>query len=417
MGRHLIPVMPTQIGAFLGALFLSSIPSFAAADPSLVTFKGAGAIVGETPVVAELKISLAPGNYRLRPRNPAPPLYAQVFSDQGKLYLATILKPSHAESDPTYSLEAQPDLTSQPVGIEFRPSGSNLDVFINGKLFTTYRTDEPTKPYFWPLIGPTNVGFTRAYPLKPDVEGEDHDHPHHRSLWFTHGKVNGVDFWASDPNNKPGSNFGTIQESSRTIVASGPAVGILRTTDNWIGPDDKVVCEDERVVRFYNTANTRILDFDIALKAVNGPILLGDTKEGTFGLRLASSMDVTKKTGGRITNAEGVNDDQTWGKASSWVDYTGPLQGKTVGVAILNHPNSFRYPTTWHVRTYGLFAANPFGWRDFGLKESGDHILPANQILHFRYRLILHEGDTHSARIPNAFRNYATPPTLVLEKG
>ena len=113
-----------------------------------------------------------------------------------------------------------------------------------------------------------------------------------------------------------------------------------------------------------------------------------------FGLRVASSMDVNKKHGGRITNAEGLTDDRAWGKASPWVDYTGPVEGKTVGIAILNHPRSFRYPTTWHVRTYGLFAANPFGWQDFGLGRSGEHTLPAGESIRFGYRVILHEGDT-----------------------
>ena len=77
-----------------------------------------------------------------------------------------------------------------------------------------------------------------------------------------------------------------------------------------------------------------------------------------FGLRVATSMDVTSKKGGKIINAEGIENTPAWGKPSPWVDYTGPVGGKTVGVAIFNHPSSFRYPTTWHVRDYGLFAAN-----------------------------------------------------------
>ena len=101
---------------------------------------------------------------------------------------------------------------------------------------------------------------------------------------------------------------------------------------------------------------------------------------------------------------------QAWGKASPWVDYSGPVDGKTVGIAILNHPGSFRYPTTWHVRTYGLFAANPFGWHDFGLSKSGDYTLPADAELRFGYRVILHEGDAGSARIADAFDRYAEPP-------
>ena len=134
-----------------------------------------------------------------------------------------------------------------------------------------------------------------------------------------------------------------------------------------------------------------------------------------FGVRVASSMDVDKKKGGKITNAEGLSDDQAWGKPSPWVDYTGPVEGETLGIAILNHPESFRHPTTWHVRTYGLFAPNPFGWRDFGQKRSGDHTLASGESIRFRYRLILHTGDTTSARLPQAYQAYTVPPTIDVE--
>ncbi len=163
----------------------------------------------------------------------------------------------------------------------------------------------------------------------------------------------------------------------------------------------------------------RILDFDVTLKATNGPVTFNDTKEGMLGVRVASSMDVAKgkaKGDGKITNAEGITDDAAWGKASPWVDYVGPVDGKTVGLAILNHPESFRYPTTWHVRTYGLFAANPFGWHDFGMKTKGDHTIAKGDQVRFRYRLILHEGDTPSAQLASAFKAYAQPPAVELQR-
>ena len=188
--------------------------------------------------------------------------------------------------------------------------------------------------------------------------------------------------------------------------------GVVRTTDDWLGPDGKKVCEDERVLTVYKTRAHRVFDFDVTVKATDGAVTFGDTKEGMFGLRVASSMDVNRKKGGKITNAEGLTDDAAWGKASPWVDYTGPVSGETVGAAILNHPDSFRYPTTWHVRTYGLFAANPFGWHDFGLKKSGEYTLPAGESIRFRYRVILHAGDTASARLPQAFEAYAKPPRV-----
>jgi hypothetical protein len=270
---------------------------------------------------------------------------------------------------------------------------------------TEYRIDVGNKPFFFPIIGPTGESFTRAYPMET-VPGEDRDHPHQRSFWFTHGNVNGVDFWSET------KDAGTIREMARRVVVEGPAIGRLWTRNAWLAPGDRKVCEDERTVTFYHTRGPRIIDFEITIHATDGPVTFGDTKEGMFGLRVASSMDVKKKTGGRITNAEGVTDLKAWGQASPWVDYVGPVRDKTVGIAILNHPGSFRYPTTWHVRDYGLFAANPFGWHDFGRSERGDYTIPAGQSIRFGYRVILHEGDTASIGMPALFRAYAEPPAV-----
>jgi len=154
----------------------------------------------------------------------------------------------------------------------------------------------------------------------------------------------------------------------------------------------------------------------LILVSNRGPVTFGDTKEGMFGLRVASSMDVNKKRGGLILNAEGLRDDAAWGKPSAWVDYSGPLGGRTVGIAILNHPDSFRYPTHWHVRTYGLFAANPFGWHDFGIGKSGTYTLPQGHSLRFSYRVIFHDGDAQAARIAEHFRQYASPPAITVER-
>jgi hypothetical protein len=398
--------------ALLVAGSLLAAPAPAGAAKWLVTVRGNAAELGETPVVAEVPANVPPGDYTLRAEDAADGGRAQVYADAGKNYFAAVLKRVPARREVVYTMT--PEATSRPngAGVEVRPSGKDLEVLVGGKPFTVYRADEATKPYYYPVIGPTGAPFTRAYPMKTDVAGEDKDHPHQRSLWFTHGSVNGFDFWASDPVNKPSPKFGTIRETSRPTVASGAAAGVIRTTDDWLGPDGKKVCEDVRVMTVYDTATARVLDFDITVKATAGPVIFGDTKEGMFGLRVASSMDVTHKQGGKITNAEGINDDAAWGKASPWVDYTGPVDGKTVGIAVLNHPESFRYPTTWHVRTYGLFAANPFGYHDFGRKDRGDYTIEPGQSIRFRYRVVFHEGDTASARVADAFRAYSEPPAV-----
>lgn len=398
--------------ARLGLLGLA-LPLLLGADGApRVVVRGQGTKLGETPILVEITAPIKPGAYCLIPPAPepkpgravfTPTPHVSVFRDGPKTYLATTLDGVPAEGETRYTLvPPEPDSP----GVTLTDEKDDVVVKAEGEPFTTYHARTGPKPFYFPLIGPTGKRFTRAYPME-DVPGEKRDHPHQRSMWFTHGKVNGVDFWAET------KGHGSIVETSRQLVHGAPAVGIIRTTDDWLGPNGKLVCKDERTVKFYSTRYpVRILDFAITIKASNGPVTFGDTKEGMFGVRVASSMDVDAKKGGKITNAEGLTDAAAWGKPSPWVDYVGPVDGTTVGIAILNGPGSFRHPSTWHVRTYGLFAANPFGWHDFGMKKSGDYTIPAGESIRFAYRLILHTGDTASADLPAAYAGYAKPPTV-----
>jgi hypothetical protein len=118
-------------------------------------------------------------------------------------------------------------------------------------------------------------------------------------------------------------------------------------------------------------------------------------------------MDVDSKKGGSIINSNGITDKAAWGKRAAWVDYHGPVNGKTVGVAVLNHPSSFRHPTPWHVRTYGLFTANPFGLKSLGQREGGAFTLKKSKRLTLRHRVIFHNGDEKAAKIAAAYKAYA----------
>jgi hypothetical protein len=387
----------------LGSIGLVVLCGSTSAKDWKLTFRPSPPIAAQTPVVIPAPDGLDEGVYRLSAESNAAAASAVVSTVDGKRTLTAVLPAISAPM--TFVLKKDHAKGSPDSGVAFVPQGANLEVKIDGKMFTVHRVDVGAKPFLFPLIGPTGDSYTRAYPMEK-VDGEDTDHPHQRSFWFTHGLVNGVDFWSEL------KNHGTIKETERTISAPTPVLGRLATRDDWLGPDGAKVCEDERVLTVYDTGLVRILDFSVKLKATQGPLVLGDTKEGMFGLRVASSMDVTKKTGGKIRNAEGLEDDKAWGKPSRWVDYSGPVDGEMVGITVLNHPNSFRYPTTWHVRTYGLFAANPFGWHDFGMPEKGDHTIPKGESVWFGYRVILHAGDGPSASVGDQFANYASPPTV-----
>ena len=277
-----------------------------------------------------------------------------------------------------------------------------VKVKIDGELFTDYLTETGPKPILWPVIGPGGVAMTRAYPMK-DLEGEKHDHPHQRSLWFTHGEVNGVDFWSEL------KDHGSIAHREYVQCEGGPGSAVIATRNDWLDAQGKKVCEDQRRLTFAAGEHGRTIDFDITLKASEGPLTFGDTKEGAMGIRIPTVMDVNSKKGGRIVTSEGLTDTAAWGKPASWVDYHGMVDKQHVGVAILNHPSSFRYPTRWHVRDYGLFAANPFGLKDFEKNDklNGSHTVQAGESIALRYRFVFHRGDEKAAAIAQAFEEYA----------
>jgi len=301
---------------------------------------------------------------------------------------------------------ADPSPSAPPKeGVQISRLADRLRVEINGQLFTEYFYKDVPRPYCYPLIGPGDAAMTRNWPMK-DTPGEEQDHPHHRSLWFAHGAINGHDFWSEQ------KAFGKTVHEDFLEVKSGKKEGVIRSRNKWVAADGVVVCTDERTLRFYNPgrASERLFDFEITLKASNGDLTFGDTKEGTMAVRLAETMRLKGKVGqGHIVNSAGVRDGQTWGKRAEWCDYYGPVEGKTVGIAILDHPQNPRHPTWWHVRDYGLFAANPFGQHDFESlpdKTAGNLTVPAGQSVTFRYRFYLHEGDEQQAKVAEKYKQY-----------
>lgn len=295
-------------------------------------------------------------------------------------------------------------------GVHITQREDRLEIDLNGKHFTDYFFKDVPRPYYYPVMGPGESPMTRDWPMKNSPD-EEHDHPHHRSLWFAHGSVNGIDFWSE------ARNYGKIVHESFSEIQSGSKVGVIKSKDNWMSPAGKRVCSDERTVRIYapEADDSRILDFEITLKATDGDVVFGDTKEGTMACRLAETMRLKGKTGhGHIINSGGIRDDETWGKRAEWCDYYGPVDGKTVGVAIFDHPENPRHPNWWHVRDYGLFAANPFGRHDFEkLKDTaaGNFTIPAGKSVTFRYRFYFHPGDDQNARVAEKYRQYIKAST------
>ncbi len=282
-------------------------------------------------------------------------------------------------------------------------------VEVGGKLFTEYHYKDADRPYFYPVIGPTGVNVTRHWPMKtgvPGSENEQQDHKHHRSLWFTHGDVNGHDFWTEGKGPK------IVQTALAT--RSGREKGVIETESKWLSKDGKTVCTDRRRHVIYDTSEwkpeCRMMDFEITIRASHGKVVLGDTKEGSMAMRVAPTMRVKGKVAkGHIVNSEGVRDKKAWGKRAKWCDYYGPVEGQVVGIAIFDHPSNPRHPTWWHARDYGLGCANPFGISHFEKKPrgTGDLEIAAGESVTFRYRVYIHRGDEKEGEVEKRYREFA----------
>lgn len=301
--------------------------------------------------------------------------------------------------------------------VKLTPLDDRVRVEIRGQLFTEYIFKVAKRPYCYPVLAADGTSLVRDFPMK-ETPGEDRDHPHHRSLWFAHSNVNGIDFWNEGT---AGTRFpkGSIQHDA-LLETRGGETGLIRARNRWIAPDGKLVCTDETTIRFHGNAEARWIDFTVTLQALsNAPVVMGDNKDGTMAIRLAQWLTMPHKIQqkdipgiGHIVTAKGARDGAAWGTRADWCDYFAEHNGKTYGVAIFDHPNNLRHPTWWMARDYGLFGANPFGQHDFEPEakhpvDKGNYTIPAGGSLTLRYRFYFHTGDEKVAGISARYAEYA----------
>jgi len=308
-------------------------------------------------------------------------------------------------------------VTAQAQGVKVVPDEANrrVDVTIDGKPFTSYIW--PTtlkKPVLYPLIDADGVTVSRGYPLAP-LPGERVDHPHHAGLWFNYGNANGFDFWNNSDAIKPEERpkYGTVTEQKIVSVKSGPDVGELVAESTWVtGKGEDLIHENARYV-FARGRHSRSIDLIVTLTALD-KVVFNDDKEGMLGMRVASWLESPEEKGGIYQDAnakqtkvdgatpgasgeyltsEGVKGEAAWATRGRWCALTGHKDNHEVTIAIFDHPKNPGYPTYWHARGYGLFAANPLGRSIFDTKQPAfNFTLDKGQSATFRYRVVIGSG-------------------------
>jgi hypothetical protein len=298
-----------------------------------------------------------------------------------------------------------------------------VGIRVNGEPFAVFNHGPGlAKPYMFPVRAPGGHVINALAPF---------DHKHHKGIWVGVEKVNGVNFWggkyqqqdAVEPvpaNERIETHHVDVKPLDRGALA-------LHIHNLWQGEAGQTVAHEKTTVTVFPN---RLMVYDITLTAGEKPVGFEDTKEGYFAIRVAPSMnekssirianvegDEAKKilitqllqqSSGRIVNAEGVEGEaDCWGKTSPWVDYSGPVDGKTMGVALFDHPGNFR-KSRYHVRAYGLFAISPFGEKVYskGQSDAPKISLQPGASLTVKYGLFPHAGDEKAGKVAEAYEKF-----------
>jgi len=293
-----------------------------------------------------------------------------------------------------------------------------LDFRLGPDLVSRYHLERTlAKPYFWPVYGPGQIAMTRSWPMEKAAAGGSTDHIHQKSAWFCHGDVipegipieskirgiEGIDFWSESPGHGRivCTKVGEIKKDDKNVWP--------QTQNQWQTAEGVPVLEELRTLHLYEVGESRLFVVNIDLEARYANITFGDTKEGSFGIRV-NDLIREEKGNGKLENAEGkVGEKNCWGRVSAWCDYSGTIDGKKVGIAILADPAN-PYSSCWHARGYGLMAANPFGRDKSGFPDMNGKTdlvkLAKGEHLKLRYGLLLHPGDAKQGKVSENYDRF-----------
>ncbi|MBI3118219.1 MAG: PmoA family protein [Candidatus Hydrogenedentes bacterium] len=260
-----------------------------------------------------------------------------------------------------------------------------------------YEDAEIPRPYFAHVKTLEGVQVTRNHPPQP---GDPGDHAtFHPGIWLAFGDISGADFWRN-----------TAEVKHRAFVQSPRALEDTGgfAVENIYMDGDRIICREKCVYTIAPVSAGWVLESDSAFESLVQATVFGDQEEMGFGVRMASPLAVLK--GGQITNSSGdKNEEQVWGKQTDWADYSGSIDGKLVGIALMAHPENFR-KSWFHARDYGLLVANPFGENAFTNGPKSAVPVEVSKPLRLRFAAFIH-GDVGPdlAQVREAYQAFSQP--------
>jgi hypothetical protein len=293
------------------------------------------------------------------------------------LFILLLISSLRAEPKPVPKVQALPLPNHE---ITFEQDGDELARFYYGSA--------QRRPFVYPLNGPSGRPLTRmGHPRDPE------GHSHHNSVWISHEKVGGVNFW--------GDRGGKIVHARLLRIEDGDELAYIESENTWTSPEGAPVLQDRRRVAVQTIGNKEwLLLLDLELHAKSAPVELAESPFGLLGVRMAKTIGV-HDGGGTIRNSEGgVNEAGCFRKRARWIDYSGPITANaTEGIALFDHPQNVNHPVAFHCRDDG--------WMGASLTLPGAIQVKPGEPLRLKYALYVHSGQPEPAIIDEQWKKFA----------
>ena len=292
-------------------------------------------------------------------------------------------KPSSQSNGGPLSVHIEQDDTTLSVKVDGRPA---VEYLFGGVEF---------KPCLNRWYTPAGVNILRDSP---------HDHLHHHAMMFAVA-VDGVNFWEEHPKEDAGKEVGQKPRDIAVLVDNGAGVARFTQMLDWMGPGDKLLLKERRTIEFIveNGLDASLLNWSSTLSVPPGKesTELGGSHYFGLGMRFVESMDKI----GKMVIADGKASrsvvDILEVVPARWVAYSAPVDGKTVTVAIFDHPKNPRFPG-------GIFhMTKPFAYLSatIGLSDKPYEIRSAKPLV-LKYGAALWDGEVGVERIEAVYKSW-----------
>lgn len=259
-----------------------------------------------------------------------------------------------------------------------------------------HASHQSPRPFFYPLIGPSGFPLTRMG--HPGAS----NHDHHRSIWFAHHRVLGIDFWSDE-------TTATIRQLKWRAYEDGEDEGRMAVELAWYdGHDPEPLLLQELVAAIRPGPEGEVfLELQTSLRSVADQIELGVTNFGLLAVRVAKSISAVFGRGELTGSNRQVGEQQLFGKSMSWVDYSGNLEDDCVeGITYFDHKDNATFPSKWHVRDDG--------WMGASVCREQSVILTNKAPTTWRYLLHAHSGTINPDRTDEIAELFGNSPGFVV---